>query len=229
MKNDMKLIMESWRKSALLEQAPQQVTGSVTAGSKEAEALQSEYPGFDFQQPYPQGSYGAFVYAESVASYLVKNKKKVNRESVMNAIKMVTTLGADFDSGEEKSLAGNIFKGIAGFTGIIAGIGAGVALSKVLAGAGAMAFAYSTWQTFTKNPKGAEKYPALKVFKFDEEWAKILDDDIEKEYAKEYMKFFETQVKTNPTDQMMTIDTWINNELKQDYNNRALTKTQPTP
>lgn len=222
--------MESWRKEVINEQPnPPDVQSNISAtDSREIQALQEEYPGFDFRRSYPQGSYGAFVYAESVASYLAKKKKEINKENVVNVIKMITTLGADFDVGEERALAGNIFKGIAGLTGIIAGIAASGTLATVLTGAGAMAFAYSTWQSFTKNPKGAEKYPALKVFKFDPNWAEILDDDIEKEYAKEYMEFFKNEVKNNPEDQMVTMDAWINNKLKQDYNNRSLAKPQPT-
>lgn len=231
MKNDMGLIMESWRGSGLNEQSsPSEIQSNVTINRpKEIEALTSEYPGFNFMKPYPRGSYGAFVYAESVASYLAKKKKEVNKQNVLNIIKMVTTLGSDFDAGEERALAGNIFKGIAGLTGIIAGIAASGGLATVLTGAGAMAFAYSTWQSFTKNPKGAEKYPALKVFKFDPQWAEILDDDIEKEYAKEYMEFFKNEVKNNPEDQMVTMDAWINNKLKQDYSNRSLAKPQTNP
>ena len=231
MKNDMKLIMESWKKSKILsEQAPpptQDVTSTVFS-DEDREALLQEYPGFDFRRPYPVGSYGAFVYTEAIASKLIKEKKEINKENILSTINLLATAGTQ---GSDESTTMNILKSVSGFLGMFVAATSTPIIANILAGAGAASFVAGTVNLFRDKPKGAEKFPALKVFNFDKDWAEILDDDIEEELLEAYIELFRKRVNERPEMKMTSIDTFINNTLKRKYNNRGLAKPaqQQTP
>ena len=231
MSNDMKLIMESWRNSKLLiEQTPpptQDVAPNVFS-DEDRQALEQEYPGFDFTRSYPAGSYGAFVYAEAIASKLIKEKKEINKENILSAIKLLASAGT---VGADESTTMNILKTVSGTLGMfVAGTSSGI-IASILAGAGAVSFVAGTVNMFRDKPKGAEKFPALKMFNFDKDWAEILDDDIEEELLEGYIELFRKRVIERPEMKMTSIDAYINNALKRNYNNRGLTRPaqQQTP
>ena len=231
MKNDMILIMESWRDSKLLSEqtpSPTQDVASTVFSDEDREALQQEYPGFDFRRSYPAGSYGAFVYTEAIASKLVKEKKELNKENILSIIKLLASAGTQ---GSDESTTMNILKTVsAGIGMFVAGTSSGV-IASILAGAGAVSFVAGTMNLFRDKPKGAEKFPKLKLFNFDKDWAEILDDDLEEKYLDDYIELFRRRVKTRPDYPMPSIDNYINNRLKKDYNRRALSKPaqQQTP
>mgnify|MGYP003645186480 CR=1 FL=1 len=214
------------------EQEPptQQMVSPNVSSDKDKKALEKEYPGFDFRKAYPKNSYGAFVYAEAVASQLAKQKKEVNAKNIASTAMFLFSGGTQ--GGDDSSTSDSVVKSVLGMTGMIAGFSvASPTIASILAGAGAISFVVGTVNTFRKNPKGAEKFPALKMFNFDKEWAEILDDDIEKELLEDYIELFRKRVNGRPEYPMTSIDAYINNRLKKKYNNRALSKPsqQQTP
>ncbi len=235
MSNEMKLIMESWRRNVLLEQTPPNPppNQSESTLTKVVKFFTKEptIDGFDITQTYPSDSYGNFAKTTMIIRAMHEEKVEVNKNNIAEIVMGIASAGATVGADEKASTGKKAAVGVIGVATLLAGAFAGGMAAMALGVAGVTAYAFTLIKFFDKNPSKADKHPFLSKWRMDEKWRDILDDGLEKEVEALYREKFMKELKDNPRSPMETIDTFLQKHIQREYDQRNVTKptTQPTP
>ena len=208
MSQEMKLIMENWRQATIEEDwATLQETLDEASFLEKVKSLFKttdplpEMGHFNPVQPYPAGSYGSFALTHQVLAKLKEKNVKANKETI--AAGVTGTIGA---GGGKAGAAVAVALGVAGLFAV-----APVALGLGIAGVTAAAIGLIS--EFRKKPQEEGVHPYLKFFQLDEEYVKLLDNDLEDELLAKYQEHFTNNLKTQPEATMKSINKFVEEKL----------------
>ena len=174
--------------------------------------FEGNYGSFQEDEQYNEGTYGQFLQATGILSTLKKNNIDLKKNAISTAGQALL--------GSGESSAGAVIGLTAAMVGLIPAIPALAATALGYAGAPAATIGFV--KLFRKNPSLAEKYPLLTAFQMDEKLIEIIDDKLEIEILEAYTKKFIEAAKQNPADQMMNINIYARDWLRDNKNGRTI-------
>ena len=225
--SDMKLIMEGWRGYLTEAEEGQILTEGVLDKIKSFFAKAPNVGSYDPQGQYDPGTYGAFAQGSEILSAMTETGIQATKDSIQQVA--AAALGAG--SGKEKNRAVKVGQGLIGAAFAIAGTGVTLApLAAYATAAGVGAAALALWQAAQKDPDKAARHPLLSIFNIDPKWQEILDDKledvIEKKYADPKAGYFIQQLQSAPNSPMQSLNSFLQDYIKQNYDERTVTKPQ---
>jgi hypothetical protein len=228
--SDMKLIMEGWRGYLTEAEEEQILTEGLLDKIKSFFAKAPNVGSYDPQGAYDPGTYGAFAQGSEVLSAMAETGIQATKDNIQQVA--AAALGAG--SGKEKTRAVKVGQGLIGAAFAIAGVVSSPTLLPALGAyataAGVGAAAWALIQAAQKDPSKAERHPLLSKFNIDPKWQEMLDnkleDVIEKKYADPKAGFFIQQLQSEPNSPMISLNTFLQDYIKQNYDQRTVTKPQ---
>jgi hypothetical protein len=214
MKNDMKLIMENWRRNTLEEEEvlDEGILQKIKQFFTGKDPFEGDYGSFKQDANYGPKTYGAFVQGAGVVSTLKAANQMANARTINAAAETVAGVGSG-------KVGGAVSLGLA-LVGLIPGF-------QALGLLGVGTAVYSLAKMFRKNPKLADKYPQLTMWRLDPKYEEILDDDLETELLKLYQEYFIEKVRTDPNRRMKSLDKFVTQRLRNLKNGRTVVKFDP--
>ena len=165
---------------------------------------------------YEPGTYGAFAQTQQILSILKRKNIKIKSETVTAAFETLAGSGGDSTVGKISATVGYALA-VAGVLGVL---GPKLALATGVAGVGLAA--KSLVKAYKGKQKAVERQPELAAFGLDEEFIKLLDDEVENEFFKFYQKLFIKMVEEKPNSKMTHINQVAHWWLKKNYKKRTL-------
>ena len=220
----MKLILENWREYLEEEegQNPQILSEGVLDQIKDFFSSAPDSSAYDPNGQYPENSYGAFAQSVGLLSAIKKTGVQATKDNILKVA--ATALGTS--TGKEKSKMTKGAQAAAGIALAVAGsipaIAAITGAGAILTTAGVAAAAWGAMQAIKGDPSKAEKFPLLQAFAIDEKYRDMLDDDLEGVIEEKYKKYFEQNLASNPDQPMIPLNTWMQNYIKNNYDNRTV-------
>ena len=211
-----KIIMESWRKYLEDDQLSEGVVDDIKSFFSRAPAVGDFDPDDPPEGGWPPNSYGAFAAANGILTALGKLKAPINAKTIQQAGE-IALAGGEGEAGKLGAVVGMAVT-LAG-----AAVG-GTALTAIGIGAATLALV----KAVSASPDAIKKYPALAIFHVDEEYAALLDDDLEGEVAEEYQEFFVNKLKSSPEETMLDFNSFLEQIIASDFNGRTV-KGSPLP
>ena len=209
--------MENWRKYLEDDQLSEGVIDDIKSLFSRAPAVGDFDPDDPPEGGWPQNSYGAFAAANGILPALGKLKAPINAKTIQQAGEIALG-GGEGDAG---ALAGSVVAMAVTLAGAAVG---GTALTAAGIGAATLALV----KAVSASPDAIKKYPALAIFNVDEEYAALLDDDLEGEIAEEYQEFFVNKLKTSPEEAMLDFNSFLEQVIASDFRGRTV-KGSPLP
>jgi len=219
----MKLILENWREYLEEEegQNPQILSEGVLDRIKDFFSSAPDSSAYDPNGNYGPNTYGAFAQSVGILSAIKETGVQATKDNILKVA--ATALGTS--TGKEKSKKTKRTQAAAGIALAIGGIFAGSltpAIGVALTTAGVAAAAWGAMQAIKGDPSKAEKFPLLQAFAIDEKYRDMLDDDLEGVIEEKYKKYFEQNLASNPDQPMIPLNTWMQNYIKNNYDNRTV-------
>jgi hypothetical protein len=211
------IIMESWRKYLEDDQLSEGVIENIKSLFSRAPSVGEFDPDDPPEGGWPPNSYGAFAAANGILTALGKLKAPINAKTIQQAGEIA--LG-----GGEGDVAGKL-GAVVGLAVTLAGVAVGgAALAAIGIGAATLALVKAA----SANPGAIKKYPALAIFHVDEEYAALLDDDVEGDISEKYQEFFVNKLKTSPEEAMLDFNSFLEQIIASDFQGRTV-KGSPLP
>ncbi len=217
----MKLLFENWRKfvneeAELLEEG---MLDQIKAFFSKAPSLGSFDPDSPPSGGWPEGSYGAFATAHGVIAAMEDQGVQVTKSNMAQAA--AASMG--LSTGEEQARAMKAAGPVVAIGLAIAGVLAAPAIAAALDVAAVGVAVVGLVLALAKDPSKSEKHPMLQIFQIDEQYREFLDDDVEDGIAQAFEKDFINNLKSRPEEQMMSINEFLENYLKDSYAGRTVT------
>ena len=212
--------MESWRGylNEIEGQNPQVLSEGPLDQIKDFFSSAPDDSAYDPNGKYPENSYGAFAQSVGLLSTIEKTGVEATRDNILKVA--ATALGAS--TGKEKSKMTKFAQAAAAAAIAVSGIFATPAVAVALTATGVAAAGWGLMQAIKGDPSKAEKFPLLQAFAIDEEYRDILDDDLEGVVEKAYKEFFEEKLKSTPEGPMVPLNTWMQNYIKEKFDDRTV-------
>jgi hypothetical protein len=212
--------MESWRGylNEQEDQSPQILSEGPLEQIRDFFSSAPDDSAYDPNGEYPENSYGAFAQSVGILSVIKKTGVQATKDNILKVA--ATALGTS--TGKEKSKMTKGAQAAAGIALAIGGIFATPAIGVALTTAGIATAAWGAMQAIKKDPSKVEKFPLLQAFAIDEEYRDILDDDLEGEIEEKYKEFFEQKLASNPDETMKTLNSWMQDHIKLNHDNRTV-------